>query len=147
VGQEHDERGAVLTHHVPISLAASGQVASAAEVTVIMHRALRAALGRERDHGLPQHLARQLISLHPVTARSKFGVGLHRLNSTTLEVWDHGGHRPGLRASINMIPSACLTVVAVTNSDRGQEIIEPVLSMIRAICGCTMAGKPREPQQ
>jgi len=144
IASEHDEQGGVLPHWVPISLAASGQVAGAAEIAAVAHQAMRVWLGHEEDAGLPRAIVEPFLTPHPTVERAKFSLGLHRMRRTSLVVWDHGGHRPGMRGSINVIPEACITAVAITNGDRGQEIIEPVLAMIRSICGCTLAGLPRE---
>ncbi|HYE63553.1 MAG TPA: serine hydrolase domain-containing protein [Phycisphaerales bacterium] len=134
VASEHDPDGRVLPHQIPVAFASSGQVASSEELAVVMHDAMMHAVGDRTSNDPVAGSAAQLFTLQPTVQKPKFSLGLHRLGRCEVEVWDHYGHRPGLRCALNIIPSARLTIVALSNGERGTDVIDPILAMVRGIC-------------
>jgi CubicO group peptidase (beta-lactamase class C family) len=146
VAVEHDHVGARLGHQIPVAVAASGLVANATEVVNLLREGVEAAWG-DANRVMSPESARLLFTLQPTKHPiSKFAIGFHRIRDTEPPVFDHHGHRPGLRCEVNVIPEARVTVVAMCNGERGEAVNQPFLSMVRGICskqGSTAQGVGR----
>ncbi len=135
LGCGHHVGGEAIETQRTIALASSGLVASTAEVAHMMQRLQQDAAGQPGGV-LRTDLAALMFRLHRVrNPISTFSLGIHRVRGFEPMTLDHHGHRPGLRALLNVIPARQVVFAAIANSDRGEEVFQPALAMVREIAG------------
>lgn len=128
VASDHDADNKPMRMPPSVCPASSGMVATTEDMCRVMLACL------EPGRVLPANLASLLWTPQPASVpHPTFTLGLHLYHGVDDRSLSHGGHRPGHRSLLVVIPRAKAVFCAATNSERGADVLKPLTGLFRSI--------------